>query len=245
MPTTTGVLIFEGGRAEGRDRAEGARTSPGASSPAGLLSLVRRWTTLDTLDKFRATAGVDLVVLVTDSDELADEARATGAEVHRSDGGFHFGRTLATLVSTYFLDRVVYLGGGSVPLLGPAEIETLLEQTPVGERVFTANNVQSPDIVALGSARAAAGLELSPTDNATVLTLGDAGFRRRLLPDTTTAGFDLDTPTDVLFLAHEVRRLDRAPGPPDGSAGLGPRTAAGVRGLDLDFSLLERAAARG
>jgi len=143
---------------------------------------------------------------------------------------------LASLIEAYSFDRVVCLGGGSVPLLGREEIEALLQLTPAGEMVFTANNVQSPDIVALGRARLAARLDLPRTDNAVAFALGDAGFTRRLLPDTTTASFDLDTPMDVLFLAHEVRE-GCAPGGWGPRAG--PRTVEGLLRLDLDLSLLD------
>jgi len=251
MPPATGVLVFEGGRGRGPKAgkpAGGPDAAPAfvldgsaaGTDPEDLLTTVRDWTTLDTLEKFTTVPGVDQVVLVTDSDDLAARARPLEVGVHHSAGDFHFGRMLASLIEAYSFDRVVCLGGGSVPLLGREEIEALLQLTPAGEMVFTANNVQSPDIVALGRARLAARLDLPRTDNAVAFALGDAGFTRRLLPDTTTASFDLDTPMDVLFLAHEVRE-GCAPGGWGPRAG--PRTVEGLLRLDLDLSLLDRAAA--
>lgn len=224
MSARTGVLIFEGGQAP----------AP-LGSPQALLARVRQWTTLDTLEKFLSRPEVDVVVVATDSPSLARQAREAGAAVHRTGPGFHFGQTLRTLAERHRLDRVVFLGGGSAPLIRPGEVTGLLEAIGPGGRRFAANNVQSPDLVGLGSTEALAVLSGLETDNATLFALTDAGYERRLLPDTATVGFDLDTPSDILFLAREARR-----GSPD--TALGPRCAEGLGRLDLNLSTLDRAA---
>ena len=240
MSPKTGVIIFEGGL-----------------DPRTLLAEVRRWTTLDTTEKFLGRPDVDTVILATDQADLAREAEALGAAVHRTGPGFHFGQTLQRLVSEQALGRVVFLGGGSVPLLRTDEADLLLEWVGRGGRHFVANNPQSPDIIGLGSAEAVASLASLRTDNATLFALTDSGHERLLLPETATVSFDLDTPSDVVFLAHEVSRLARrgaagtadrrgAAGTADrrgaGASGLGPRTTAGLVALRLDLSTLERAA---
>jgi len=232
MSPKTGVIIFEGGL-----------------DPRTLLAEVRRWTTLDTTEKFLGHPGVDTVILATDQPDLAREAEALGAAVHRTGPEFHFGQTLQRLVSEQALGRVVFLGGGSVPLLRTDEADLLLEWVGRGGRRFVANNAQSPDIIGLGSTEAVASLASLRTDNATLFTLTDSGYERLLLPETATVSFDLDTPSDVVFLAHEVSRLARrrpAAGAADrrgaGASGLGPRTTAGLAALRLDLSTLERAA---
>jgi hypothetical protein len=232
MSPTTGVIIFEGGL-----------------DPRALLAEVRRWTTLDTTEKFLERPGVDAVILATDQPDLAREAKALGATVHRTGPGFHFGQTLQALVSEQSLRRVVFLGGGSVPLLRTEEADLLLEWVGRGGRRFVANNAQSPDIIGLGTTEAVASLASLRTDNATLFTLTDSGYERLLLPETATVGFDLDTPSDVVFLAYEVSRLARrhsAAGATDcrgtGASGLGPRATAGLPALRLDLSTLERAA---
>lgn len=233
----TGVLIFEGG--QGQSPSAGLTET---GHPATLLTTVRSWTTLDTAEKFLGRPGVDLVVVATDRPDLAREASAAGAEVHRTGGGFHFGRTLAGLVARYRLDRAVYLGGGSAPLLDPREADLLLGAISAGGRVFVANNVQSPDLVGLGSTEAVAALAGLPTDNATLFALTDAGYERLLLPETATAGFDLDTPSDVLFLVYEAARRRRLAAEALPPGGFGPRLAAGLPALGLDISTLARAA---
>jgi len=232
MSPKTGVIIFEGGL-----------------DPRTLLAEVRRWTTLDTAEKFLGRPGVDTVILATDQPDLAREAEALGAAVHRTGPEFHFGQTLQSLVSEQALRRVVFLGGGSVPLLRTDEADLLLEWVGRGGRRFVANNPQSPDIIGLGSAEAVASLASLRTDNATLFALTDSGHERLLLPETATVSFDLDTPSDVIFLAHEVSRL-ACRRPPTGAAdrrgagasGLGPRTTAGLAALRLDLSTLGRAA---
>jgi len=232
MSPKTGVIIFEGGL-----------------DPRTLLAEVRRWTTLDTTEKFLGRPDVDTVILATDQPDLAREAEALGAAVHRTGPDFHFGQTLQSLVSEQALRRVVFLGGGSVPLLRTDEADLLLEWVGRGGRRFVANNAQSPDIIGLGSTEAVASLASLRTDNATLFTLTDSGHERLLLPETATVSFDLDTPSDVVFLAHEVSRLARrrpAAGAADRrgaeASGLGPRTTAGLAALRLDLSTLERAA---
>ncbi len=256
MSVKTGVLIFEGG--QGRSAAV-SRADPG--HPVTLLTEVRSWTTLDTVEKFLGRPEADLVVVATDRPDLARDASAAGAEVHLTGDTFHFGRTLAGLVARYHLDRVVYLGGGSAPLLDPREADLLFGAIAAGGRVFVANNAQSPDLVGLGSTEAVEVLAGLPTDNATLFALTDAGYERLLLPETATAGFDLDTPSDVLFLVYEVARRSRlaaavraapgadmerragpAPEAPPEPGGLGPRLAAGLPTLGLDVSALARAA---
>jgi len=232
MSPKTGVIIFEGGL-----------------DPRTLLAEVRRWTTLDTTEKFLGRPDVDTVILATDQPDLAREAEALGAAVQRTGPDFHFGQTLQSLVSEQALRRVVFLGGGSVPLLRTDEADLLLEWVGRGGRRFVANNAQSPDIIGLGSTEAVASLASLRTDNATLFTLTDSGHERLLLPETATVSFDLDTPSDVVFLAHEVSRLARrrpAAGAADrrgaGASGLGPRTTAGLAAVRLDLSTLERAA---
>jgi hypothetical protein len=222
----TGVLIFEGGYGD----IPAAGGSP--SDALAILGRVRFWTTLDTVAKFRARPAVDVVVVATDSPELGRQARLHGAEVHPTGRGFHFGRTLQTLTGAYGLERVVYLGGGAAPLLRSEEADALLEMVAAGGRVFVANNPQSPDLVGLGTAEAVAHLTDLRTDNASLFALVDAGYQRLLLPETPTATFDLDTPSDVLFLAlSETAPL------------LGTHLAAGLPALGLDTTALERAAA--
>jgi len=237
MAPRTGVVIFEGGPGE------------------PLLTTVRSWAALDTAEKFRSCPGVDEVVVATDRSELAEEAAALGAAVYPTTSGpFHFGRTLVDIVGRYHFDRVVYLGGGSAPLLQPDELGRLLEAVAASGRVFVANNAQSPDLVGLGSAEAAAALGPLETDNATLFALTDAGYRRVLLPDTATVGFDLDTPSDVLILAYVLSRAGpwarsragpagTAPAGPPERTPAGPRLTAGLPTLGLDFSVVERAAA--
>lgn len=249
MSPRTGVLIFEGGQglggsARGVGGAMPAGAVPGGAVPGDLLARVRDWTTLDTAEKFKGRPGVDLVVVATDRPALARQATSLGAIVHPTASPFHFGRILAGLVSEHRLDRVVYLGGGSAPLLGLDEVDLLLGAIAGGGRVFAANNAQSPDIVGLGTTEAVPGLAGLETDNATLFALTDAGYERILLPETATAGFDLDTPSDVIFLAYEAaRRTARAANRRPGALGqLGPRLAAGLPSLGLDTSTLERAA---
>lgn len=213
----TGLIVFEGGA-------------------TGLMTQVRHWVALDTLEKFRSRPEIDVTILATDHADLAREAAAGGTVVHPTGDGFHFGRHLLDLVTSQRLDRVAFLGGGAVPLLRPEEITRLFQLAPPGERVLVANNVQSPDVVAIASTDGLGVLADLRTDNAALFRLVDAGYERRLLPETATANFDLDTPSDILFLAYEAARGGSEP------SLLGPRCHSGLGRLNLDLTGLERAA---
>ncbi|RJQ08294.1 MAG: hypothetical protein C4551_05415 [Bacillota bacterium] len=234
MAAKTGVVVFEGG---GRDWPP-----PSPGDPRALLAEVRHWVTLDTLEKFLARPEVGVAVLATDSDRLRTDATRSGAEIYATGPGFHFGRVLSEVTTAYGLDRLIFLGGGSVPLLTPPELDFVVATTVAGGPLFVTNNVQSPDIIGLGDARAVAALSELKTDNAALLALVESGLKRVLLPETATTSFDLDTPSDVLFLAHEVRRIMRSRVPSTDPWGLGPRCRAGLASTEVDVSAIERAA---
>src|SRR5690606_1685794 len=127
---------------------------------------------------------------------------------------------------------LVYLGGGSGPLLGADDFGALLEGIGgEGARCVT-NNYFSADLFALHPASLLARLDPPPaTDNAVPRRLRDTfDVEVEELPRTTATQLNLDSPTDLAALALSGRA--------------GPRLAAMVAEAPLDTDRLARAAMR-
>jgi hypothetical protein len=114
---------------------------------------------------------------------------------------FHFGRCLQALVAKHRLERVVYLGGGSAPLLPVADLCALAERVRAADRLFVANNFYSVDFCAFTPAYALLDLEPPAHDNGLgwLLSRG-AGLPAHELERTTATMFDVDTPVELLIL---------------------------------------------
>ena len=84
-------------------------------------------------------------VLVTDG-RFRLPALPEGVTVDVDGGPFHFGRRLAEVVRRLRLERVVYLGGGSLPLLGARELAGAAEALAEDGALVT-NNHYSSDMV--------------------------------------------------------------------------------------------------
>ena len=184
------LTIFEGGRA--------------ASAVERLLAGLRRAVVLDTVERARRVRFIDAVVVVTDSAELAEAARARGAEADLDGGGeeFHFGRRLARLVARRGLDRIIYMSGGLGALATPDDLRWVARELLHREAAVITNNVYSADLVAFTPARALERIELPSMDNSLAMALTTVA-RLPLVTPPRTLGlhFDIDTPTDMLVLA--------------------------------------------
>ena len=205
----------------------------GRSDVERMVDEVRAAITRDLVDKALRSGAFDRVIVSTNDHELiaALEGKPTVlVEPDRADEPFHFGRQLQQIVARYGLERVVYFGGGSAPLLPVAELQAIAERLRGAERLFLANNFYSVDFAAFAPANAL--LEISPPahDNALGWALGgDAGLPAHELPRTVNTTFDVDTPIDLLILSLHPR--------------VPPHTRACLDRLPLDTQRVEAAAA--
>ncbi len=197
------VVMFEGG--------------PPPQTPLEVLMVgLRSAVALDTLERWAAAPGVERVVLATNRPELAHRALrlALDAAVDvwptPSGSAFHFGQELLRVVSGLRLGQVVYLGGASLPLLAPAEIDWVVAALEADPRCVVMNNVQSADLVAWGPGEALARIDLPAEDNFLGNLLRETGLERLLIPHSGAVHFDLDTPTDYLILEASGRAGERA-----------------------------------
>ena len=168
-------------------------------------------------------------VLLTDAPPHLEPP--SGLEVDVDEGAFQYGERLAAAVATREAEALVYLGGGSSPLLGPAEFEALaggIEATPDAAPRMVTNNFYSADLFALRPASTLARLDPPPaSDNSVPRRLREScGVAVKELPRSLATQLNLDTPVDLAALALSGRG--------------GPRLRAVLDAADLS---LERLAA--
>ncbi|MBN1641987.1 MAG: hypothetical protein JXA09_12200 [Anaerolineae bacterium] len=205
----------------------------GSGGEGGAVAFVdgaRRALTLDLVDKVRAAAAFDSIVVSTNDALLVDCLAGTEVVVARDapDEAFHFGAWLARLIDAHGMQGVVYLGGGCAPLLSVETLVQMAERLRVGDGVVLCNNFYSVDFCAFAPAAALLATTPPPTDNALGWTLKEeAGLRAEELPRSVATAFDVDTPTDLMALALH----------PD----VTPRTRAYLAQCAPDTSRLERA----
>jgi hypothetical protein len=202
----------------------------GSTSGTPLQTLVTKGQAAATLDLIERAAGVGAffqIVLVTEDSELMvaamDEAeRREGTPVAALRGSwppnepFHFGQALSHVCKDLNIERLVYIGGGAMPLGSESDLRDLaLAVSGTGECVV-ANNLYSADMVAFYPASALDRIALPTTDNDLAWLLHfKAGLPFSPIPRTLPTQLDLDTPTDLatLWWAAGVPPLKTALGP--------------------------------
>lgn len=222
MREKVSVVICEGG-------------SP-ASEIERTMAEVRQAVLLDNLEKMKQVDTIGSLHLLTNYPGLAAEAASLGVKVEQNELAeeqFHVGAKLAGLINREKLENVFYMGGASIPLVTPGELQEICALLLASREVIYANNVMSADVIAFTPGRlinSINSIELPAMDNVLGMSLRDgAGVEQKLFRNTTGLLFDLDTPADLLILA--------------GSPLAGPRTRRVLSGLNLDLSRLERAKA--
>lgn len=183
---------------------------------------------MDTIETALSTGVFDRAVLVTDGGTLPPDV--PGVELDANGGPFHFGRRLAGVIRRHDPATVVYMGGGSLPLL-PADAFAAIASR-LAEGVVVTNNAYSSDLLAFPIGPAAQGsgpevvldaIEMVPRDNALARALSEtAGLTVEPLARTIETQFDIDSPTDLAVLSLA------------GGGGVRLRTYLEAVGLDLD-----------
>ena len=124
-------------------------------------------------------------------------------DIDRPGDDFHFGNRLIKIVKEYGLERVLYVGGGSMPLIGKRILDNVVSYlSTAGTRRAITNNIHSSDWMGFTDASAlirfAARL---PRDNMLGWVLREqAEFKVRVLPPSAATRLDIDTPTDLVAL---------------------------------------------
>lgn len=187
---------------------------------------------LDAIEIALATGRYTGAVLIADRPPTLDVPPAVEVDVDAPGVPFQYGARLAGAIAARGIESLVYLGGGSAPLLGTAEFEALahaLDGPPVTVAVGVSNNFFSADLFGLRPASLLAALDPSPAkDNNVPRRLTDEhGAAFRELPRTLATQTNLDTPIDLATLALSGRG--------------GPRLRAALEGVPVPPRLAEAA----
>jgi hypothetical protein len=210
-PPRPALLIFLGGLGD----------SPVEEMVAGACAAA----TLDTAEAALASGRFTGAVVATDGRvELSDWP--AGVTVDVDAGPFHFGCRLTETIRRHGLERVVYIGGGGLPLLGADEFGRIADAL-VEDGVAMTNNHFSSDLVAF-PAGALARIAPPDSDNRLARALSEeAGLSVRVLPRTVGTQLDIDGPTDLAVLALTGEG--------------GPRLREYLAALDMDLDRYRRA----
>jgi hypothetical protein len=148
-------------------------------------------------------------------------------DIDRPGETFHLGQRLAGLIERYDVQRALYAGGGSAPLLDTSGWIESLAQLSRADGLVVTNNVHSCDWVGFAPARKLLPLlARHPSDNAIAWALAnEAGLQTLGRPPSAATRFDLDTPADLLIAHHHP--------------GIGSHLRTYLDGLDLDRSRVE------
>ncbi|MDA0365421.1 MAG: hypothetical protein O3B31_12900 [Chloroflexi bacterium] len=185
---------------------------------------------LDVIETALATGRFDRAILLVDVAPTLPVPAGVVVEVDDALTPFHYGRRLATAVATHRIERLVYVGAGSGPLIAAEHLLALVDGLSADGASCVTNNAYSADFFALRPAGLIAALDPPP--------VADNGVPRQLreqhavavveLPRTTETQLNLDSPTDLAALTLSGRG--------------GPRLNALLTRAALDTGRLARAA---
>ena len=180
---------------------------PNSTSLERLVLGAQRAATYDLLLRAAGSGSYERAVLVTEDETAARTVSALPGTPPIEVLGegtrepFHFGRRLAAVVHVLGLERVVYAGGGALPLAGADTLERLALAVSGDSPCVYTNNLFSADLAAFYPASALSRIELPAVDNDLAWLLHyKAGLPYAAAPRTLDTHFDIDTPTDVAVL---------------------------------------------
>lgn len=176
----------------------------GSSAPERLVYASHVAIAKDLVAKARTAGGFAPIIVATSQPEsFGTIASGIVIEPTAQPSRFHFGKTLANIIARHGISRVLYIGGGSSPLLSIAELATLRDAVARLDHGLIANNFFSADFIGFHPASALTAVDLpQKRDNGLARQLvQEASLLHEPLEPTIAAMFDIDTPTDLAMLA--------------------------------------------
>lgn len=167
--------------------------------------------TLDLLLCAARSQAFASAILVTEDSALANTASARALDglplaIEQgiaTDSGFHFGDNLLRVCKAHNLERIVYVGGGAMPLGTPSVLADLALSVSGASACVVSNNLFSADIVAFYPASALERIVLPANDNDLAWLLHyKAALPYAPTPKSLATYFDIDTPTDLATLHY-------------------------------------------
>lgn len=188
---------------------------------------------LDAAESALASGAVGRVVLVADHAPALPVPAGLTVDLDTAGQPFHFGARLAGVIEAHAVRRLIYMGGGSAPLYGPAQFDALGAAASADAPRCLANNAYSADVFALSDARVLARLDPAPErDNLVPRRLRDVcAVPLDALPFDLVTQYNLDSPLDLVALALAGRGGPRLREQLGGWASYGARLAVAARVL--------------
>jgi hypothetical protein len=176
------------------ERSDGA-------SPEGWVQNARRAAAADLLDQLQEIEAIGRILLVTP--DAGDLVRAGVEVVTSPPGPVHVGEILAGLVRDYAIDRLLYLGGGAVPLGTTEALAQVVARLAQATGLVITNNRFASDWAGVAPAAALlAHIPRLPRDNMLGWVLSTEGqLAYEALPAVTATRLDIDTPLDLQVLS--------------------------------------------
>lgn len=187
----------------------------GGVSGGPLESIVRETLEASALDsiEFALKSGrfEQALLLADDISVGCPEGITVELDREHSQGDFHFGRRLGDAVQKHQIERFLYLGAGSVPLLGSEEFGLLADSVIGHTPKCVTNNFFSADFFAFNQAHRISTLD-PPADNDNCVPRRlkeEYGVEVEELPRTTANQLNIDSPTELVALKLSGKSVGR------------------------------------
>lgn len=177
----------------------------GSTEPVAWVQRARQAAALDLLEQLARQPLIHQIILISpNAAELASQS-ATSVITHTIQtppGSIHVGQHLLEIINQFNIDRLLYFGGGSAPLLDDNTLAQLIGQLASAENTILTNNRFASDWAGLAPAAILADwVERLPQDNMLGWVLSaEAGLTVHAQPTSAASRLDIDTPTDLLTL---------------------------------------------
>jgi hypothetical protein len=155
----------------------------------------------DILQQLKDQVLIDRVIVVSPSVSDLDTSNVSEWLISE-EGPIHIGRWLAKIAVEFDVDRLLYFGGGSAPLLSDQLLSDVIEKLAAASAGVITNNRFASDWAGIASAKALyQWSERIPKDNMIGWVLStEAGLPVEDLPPSAASRLDIDTPADLLML---------------------------------------------
>jgi hypothetical protein len=188
MSDSIGLIIFAGG-------------PPPDHALLHAMQQVRYACAIDLVQRALDAACFEPIVLVTNDRAWANSIgdRPVTIDLDDDRGPFHFGRRLSEVIERYQLERVLYMGAASAPLLPVADLQQIADRVRHTDRVVIANNINSTDWAAINPATIVREwIDRLPSDNSLGWVLShDAGLTPIAWSPSPATRLDIDVPIDA------------------------------------------------
>lgn len=186
----------------------------GHSAAEQLMQRAHQAAALDLIHTLQE-AGVDQIVVGTPSSEWIPLSLSVICDEDPPGIPFHFGTRLSELTEKYPARALIYMGGGSAPLLDPTTagmltglIERALDQSgTVPTHIALTNNQRWSDWVGISRVEDALHiLRAADSDNGLAAALKASGdYEVRVIAGVRPASsMDMDSPADLAFLSYHL-----------------------------------------